>query len=123
MKCLLRLDRADERFFVLHNNAVEGGASETKRSEAVGCSVGNVGENFEDEFDGEGGEGEVGRRLLGLKGGHGTGGGGGGADGGRRMCKMVYSSGCFGIILCSMVGRSVGRFMKEWSIKVRTVME
>lgn len=112
---------------MLHNNAIEGGASETKRSEAVGCSVGNVGENFEDEFDGEGGEGEVGRGLLGLKGGHGTGGGGGGgADGGRRMmmCKMVCSSSeCFGIILCSMVGRSVGRFMKEWSIKVRTVME
>lgn len=127
MKCLLRLDRADERFFVLHNNAVEGGASETKRSEAVGCSVGNVGENFEDEFDGEGGEGEVGRRFVGLKSGHGTGGGGGGADGGRRrmmMCKMVCSSSeCCGIILRSMVKRSVGRFMKEWSIKVRTVME
>lgn len=119
MKCLLRLDRANERFFVLYNDAVEGGASETKRSEAVGCSVGNVGENFEDEFDGEGGEGEVGRRLLGWEGGHGT------ADGGRRMmCKMVCSSSeCFGNILRSMVGSSVGRFMKEWSIKVRTVME
>lgn len=103
---------------MLHNDAVEGGAGETEGSEAVGCSVGNVGENFEDEFDGEGGEGEVGRRLLGLKGGHGT------AGGGRRMmCKMVYSSECFGIILRSMVGRSVSRFMKEWSIKVRTVME
>lgn len=79
MKCLLRLDRADERFFVLYNN----GAGETEGSEAVGCSVGNVGENFEDEFDGEGGEGEVGRRLLGLKGGHGT--AGGGADGGRSV--------------------------------------
>lgn len=45
---------------MLHNNAIEGGASETEGSEAVGCSVGNVGENFEDEFDGEGGEGEVG---------------------------------------------------------------
>lgn len=93
MKCLLRLDRADERFFVLYNNAVEGGTGETEGSEAVGCSVGNVGENFEDEFDGEGGEGEVGRRFLGLKGGHGT--VGGGADGGRRrmmMCKMVCSS-------------------------------
>lgn len=104
---------------MLHNNTVEGGASETEGSEAVGCSVGNVGENFEDEFDGEGGEGEVGRRLLGLKGGH-------GAGGGRRMmmCKVVYSSSeCCGIILRSMVGRSVGRFMKEWSIKVRTVME
>lgn len=103
---------------MLHNNAIEGGASETKRSEAVGCSVGNVGENFEDEFDGEGGEGEVGRGLLGLKGGH-------GAGGGRRMmmCKMVYSSQCFGIILRSMVGRPVSRFMKEWSIKVGTVME
>lgn len=33
------------------------------------------------------------------------------------------SSECFGIILRSMVERSVGRFMKEWSIKVRTVME
>lgn len=111
---------------MLYNSAVEGGTGETKRSEAVGCSVGNVGENFEDEFDGEGGEGEVGRGLLGLKGGHGAGGGGGGADGGRRrmMCKMVCSSGeCFGIILRSMVERSVGRFMKEWSIKVRTVME
>lgn len=109
---------------MLYNNAVEGGASETEGSEAVGCSVGNVGENFEDEFDGEGGEGEVGRRLLGLKGGHGTA-DGGGADGGRRrmMCKMVCSSQCFGIILRSMVGRSVSRFMKEWSIKVRTVME
>lgn len=118
MKCLLRLDRADERFFVLHNNAVEGGASETEGSEAVGCSVGNVGENFEDEFDGEGGEvSEVRRRLLGLKGGHGAGGGR------RRMCKMVYSSECCGIILRSMVGSSVSRFMKEWSIKVRTVME
>lgn len=109
---------------MLHNNAVEGGASETEGSEVVGCSVGNVGENFEDEFDGEGGEGEVGRRLLGLKGGHGTADGGG--DGGRRrmmMCKMVYSSECFGIILRSMVGRPVSRFMKEWSIKVRTVME
>lgn len=72
---------------MLHNNTVEGGASETEGSEAVGCSVGNVGENFEDEFDGEGGEGEVGRRLLGLKGGHGA--GADGADGGRRrmMCK------------------------------------
>lgn len=111
---------------MLHNNAIEGGASETEGSEAVGCSVGNVGENFEDEFDGEGGEGEVGRGLLGLKGGHGTAGGGGGADGGRRrmMCKMVYSSSeCFGIIFRSMVGRSVNRFMKEWSIKVGTVME
>lgn len=115
---MLRLDRADERFFVLHNNAVEGGASETEGSEAVGCSVGNVGENFEDEFDGEGGEGEVGRRFLGWEGGHGT-------VGGRRrmMCKMVYSSECCGIILRSRVGRSVGRFMKEWSIKVGTVME
>lgn len=104
---------------MLHNNAIEGGASETESSEAVGCSVGNVGENFEDEFDGEGGEvSEVGRRLLGLKGGHGT------AGGGRRMmCNMVYSSECCGIILRSMVGRSVGRFMKEWSIKVGTVME
>lgn len=110
---------------MLHNNAIEAGASETEGSETVGCSVGSVGENFEDEFDGEGGEGEVGRRLLGLKGGHGAG-GGGGADGGRRrmMCKMVCSSSeCFGIILRSMVGGSVGRFMKEWSIKVRTVME
>lgn len=100
---------------MLHNNAIEGGTGKTEGSEAVGCSVGNVGENFEDEFDGEGGEGEVGRRLLGLKSGHGTG-GGGGADGGRRrmMCKMVCSSSeCFGIILRSMVGRSVGRFMKE----------
>lgn len=106
---------------MLHNNTVEGGTGETEGSEAVGCSVGNVGENFEDEFDGEGGEGEVGRRLLGLKGGHEA-----GADGGRRrmMCKMVCSSSeCFGIILRSMVGRSVSRFMKEWSIKVRTVME
>lgn len=103
---------------MLHNNAVEGGASETEGSEAVGCSVGNVGENFEDEFDGEGGEGEVGRRLLGLKGGHGT------AGGRRMMCKMVCSSSeCFDIILRSMVGRSVNRFMKEWSIKVGTVME
>lgn len=84
MKCLLRLDRADERFFVLHNNTIEGGASETEGSEAVDCSVGNVGENFEDEFDGEGGEGEVGRRMFGLKGGHGTV-GGGGADGGRSV--------------------------------------
>lgn len=40
------------------------------------------------------------------------------------MCKMVCSSSeCFGIILCSMVGRSVSRFMKEWSIKVSTVTE
>lgn len=110
---------------MLHNNTVEGGTGETEGSEAVGCSVGNVGENFEDEFDGEGGEGEVGRWLLGLKGGHGTADGGGGADGGKRrmMCKMVYSSECCGIILCSMVGRSVNRFMKEWSIKVGTVME
>lgn len=113
---------------MLYNNAVEGGTGETEGSETVGCSVGNVGENFEDEFDGEGGEGEVGRRLLGLKSGHGTAaGGGGGADGGRRrmmMCKMVCSSSeCFGIILRSMVGRSVSRFMKEWSIKVGTVME
>lgn len=82
---MLRLDRANKRFFVLHNNAVEGGTGETEGSEAVGCSVGNVGENFEDEFDGEGGEvSEVGRRLLGLKGGHGTA-GGGGADGGRSV--------------------------------------
>lgn len=109
---------------MLYNNAIEGGTGETEGSEAVGCSVGNVGENFEDEFDGEGGEGEVGRRLLGLKGGHGAGGGGGGggADGGRRRM-MMYSSECFGIILRSMVGRPVSRFMKEWSIKVRTVME
>lgn len=96
---------------------MQGGAGETEGSEAVGCSVGKVGENFEDEFGGEGGEGEVGRRLLGLKGGHGT------AGGRRMMCKMVYSSQCFGIILRSMVGRPVSRFMKEWSIKVRTVME
>lgn len=105
---------------MLHNNAIEGGASETEGSEAVGCSVGNVGENFEDEFDGEGGEGEVGRGLLGWEGGHGT------AGGGRRMmmCKMVCSSSeCFGIIFRSMVGRSVNRFMKEWSIKVGTVVE
>lgn len=102
---MLRLDRADKRFFVLHNNAMEGGASETEGSEAVGCSVGNVGENFEDEFDGEGGEvSEVGRRLLGLKGGHGT--AGGGADGGRRrrmMCKMV----------CIVVGALVSFFV-QW---------
>lgn len=79
---MLRLDRADERFFVLHNNTVEGGTGETEGSETVGCSVGNVGENFEDEFDGEGGEvSEVGRGLLGLKGGHGTVAGGGGAGG------------------------------------------
>lgn len=36
---------------------------------------------------------------------------------------VCSSSECFGIILCSMVGRSVSRFMKEWSIKVGTVME
>lgn len=72
---------------MLYNNAVEGGTGETEGSEAVGCSVGNVGENFEDEFDGEGGEvSEVGRRLLGLKGGHGAADGGGGR---RMMYKMV----------------------------------
>lgn len=36
---------------------------------------------------------------------------------------VCSSSECFGIILRSMVGRSVNRFMKEWSIKVGTVME
>lgn len=36
---------------------------------------------------------------------------------------VCSSSECCGIILRSVVGRSVGRFMKEWSIKVRTVME
>lgn len=36
---------------------------------------------------------------------------------------VCSSSECFGIILRSVVGSSVSRFMKEWSIKVRTVME
>lgn len=36
---------------------------------------------------------------------------------------VCSSSECFGIILRSMVGRPVSRFMKERSIKVGTVME